>query len=152
MNIVLFGLSLVSFSQGFKMRLLGNGFHTLKNIWFPSPTDVGSHNLPHFGVQHPRRHSFPSATNVGSHNPPPFRVQRPRWQSFPSPTNVGSHNSPALRTRVKGSHWHSFPYSINVGSHNPPPSGPCVLAGTPPGVHPPSRLSVLVGTPPCVWL
>ena len=34
----------LSFPARFKMRLLGRGFHTLiKNVSFPSPTDVGSH-------------------------------------------------------------------------------------------------------------
>ena len=32
---------------GFKTYLLGRGFHILiRNAWFLSPTDVGSHNLP----------------------------------------------------------------------------------------------------------
>ena len=32
-------------SQGFKARMLGRGFHTLiRNVSFPSPTDVESHN------------------------------------------------------------------------------------------------------------
>ena len=35
-------------SHGFITRLLGRGFHTLKkNVSFPSPTDVGSHNKLH---------------------------------------------------------------------------------------------------------
>ena len=52
----------------FKTRLLGRGFHTLiKNVLFPSSTDVGSHN------------------------PPPFEAQRPRWHLFPSPIDVRSH-------------------------------------------------------------
>ena len=33
--------------HGFKTCLLGRGFHTLiRNISFPSPTNVGSHNPP----------------------------------------------------------------------------------------------------------
>ena len=53
-------------TQGFKMRLLGEGFHTLIN-----------------GVL------FSSLTNVRHHNPPPFETQRPLWHSFLSPINVG---------------------------------------------------------------
>ena len=37
-----------------KTFLLGRGFHTfIKNVWFYSPTDVGSHNPPSFVVQRP---------------------------------------------------------------------------------------------------
>ena len=36
--------------HGFKMRLRGRDFHPLiRNVLFPSPTDVGSHNLPSWG-------------------------------------------------------------------------------------------------------
>ena len=36
--------------HGFKTCLLGRGFHTLiRNVSFPSPTDLGSHNLPSLG-------------------------------------------------------------------------------------------------------
>ena len=43
--IVLFGLSLSGFPQGFKTRLLGEGFHTLINGGlFSSPTNVGYHS------------------------------------------------------------------------------------------------------------
>ena len=38
--------------HGFKTRLLGRGFHTLiRYVSFPSPTDVGSHNLPPLWAQ-----------------------------------------------------------------------------------------------------
>ena len=55
-DIVLFEFSLSDFpSRFFKTRLLGRGFHTLiNNASFSSPTDVGSHNPPPFGAQHPR--------------------------------------------------------------------------------------------------
>ena len=36
----------------FKTCLLGRGFHTLiKNVLFPSPTDMGSHNPPFLARQ-----------------------------------------------------------------------------------------------------
>jgi len=39
-----------AFSQGFKTRLLGEGFHTLiKDDLVSSPTNVGHHNPPHSG-------------------------------------------------------------------------------------------------------
>ena len=42
----------------FEMRLLGRGFHTLiRNASFPSPTDLGSHNLPPLGAQCFRWHT-----------------------------------------------------------------------------------------------
>ena len=45
-SIIFFGLSLPDFPQGFKTRLLGRGFHTLvRNAFFPTPTDVGTHSL-----------------------------------------------------------------------------------------------------------
>ena len=45
-DIVRFG-SLCSQPHDFKTRLLGRGFHTLiRNVPFPSPTDVGFHNPP----------------------------------------------------------------------------------------------------------
>ena len=62
--------------------------------------------------------SFPSPTDVGSHNPSPFRAQHPRWHS----SLLQSMWDPPIH----------------------PPSGPSVLAGTPPHVHPPSGLSLLV--------
>ena len=61
-DIVLFGLSLSGFPstlgspfraspQGFKTRLLGEGFHTLINgDLFSSPTNVGHHNPPPSGL------------------------------------------------------------------------------------------------------
>ena len=40
-----------AFPHGFKTRLLGRGFHTLiRNVSFPSPTEVGSHNGAMFSV------------------------------------------------------------------------------------------------------
>ena len=46
-DIVLFGLSLLSFPPDFKTHPLGRGFHTfIRNVSFPSLTDVGSHNPP----------------------------------------------------------------------------------------------------------
>ena len=45
-NIVLFGLPFRASPQGFKTRLLGEGFNTLINgILFSSPTNVGHHNF-----------------------------------------------------------------------------------------------------------
>ena len=62
----------------FKIRMLGRGFHTLvKNVLFPSPTNVGSHNPSPFGIQPPCWHISP--TDVGSHNSSPFGVQPPCW-------------------------------------------------------------------------
>ena len=63
-----------------------------------------------------------------------------------------------FKTRMLGRGFHilikndSFSSPIYVRSHNPHYSGPNVLVGTLPGVHPPSRLTVLAGTPPGVWL
>ena len=37
---------------------------------------------------------FSSPTNVGHHNPPPFGVQRPRWHSFLPPIDVGPPPNP----------------------------------------------------------
>ena len=99
--------------QGFKTRLVGEGFQTLiKGNLFSSPTNVklreGFHTLIKGDL-------FSSPTNVGGHNPPPFGAQRPRW--------------------------HSFLYPIDVG--RPPkstPLGPSVLIGPPPRVYPPSPL------------
>ena len=60
--------------QGFKTRLLGDGFHTLINCGlFSSPTNVGHHNPPPFGAQRPRWHSFLPPIDVGPPpNPPPL--------------------------------------------------------------------------------
>ena len=50
-DIVLFGLSLSGFPQGFKTRLLGEGFHTLINgVLFSSPTNMGHHRREVHGV------------------------------------------------------------------------------------------------------
>ena len=58
--------------------LLGRDLRTVtKNVSFPSPTDVRSHNSLPFKTQRSRCHSFPSPIDVGSHNPPLFKVQRP---------------------------------------------------------------------------
>ena len=44
--------------HSFKTRLLGRGFHTLiRNVSFPSPTDVGSHNPSPLEAQRPRNTS-----------------------------------------------------------------------------------------------
>ena len=41
-----------------KTRLLGRGFHTLiRNVLFPSPTNMGSLNPPLLGAQHLRWHT-----------------------------------------------------------------------------------------------
>ena len=46
-DIVLLDFFFQASSQGFKMHLIGRGFHTLiKNAAFSSPTDVRSHNPP----------------------------------------------------------------------------------------------------------
>ena len=111
-DIVLFGLS----PRGFKTRLLRRGFHTLiRNVSFPSPT------------------------NVGYHNPPPLRAQRPSWQiaqclalipfiiaqAHPlSSLGFPFRASPQdFKTHLLGRGFHtsirnvSFPPPINVGSH-----------------------------------
>ena len=69
--------------QGFKMRLLGEGFHTLINGGlFSSPTHVGHHNPPPFGAQRHRWHSFLPPIDVGPpSNPPPFEAQCPYWHT-----------------------------------------------------------------------
>ena len=53
------------------------GFHTLvKNVSFPSPIDVGSHNPPPRGFHTLIKNvPFSSPTNVGFHNPP---LSKPR--------------------------------------------------------------------------
>ena len=46
-DIVLLDFSFQASPHGFKMHLIGRGFHTLiKNAAFSSPTDVRSHNPP----------------------------------------------------------------------------------------------------------
>ena len=57
-NIILFGFfSFQASSQGFKTRQLGRDFHIfIKNVSLPSPTNVGSHNPPPLGAQHPHWH------------------------------------------------------------------------------------------------
>ena len=51
--------------QGFKMRLLRRGFHTLiKNASFPSLTNVGSHNPPSLGGQRPRCRSVTGSDTI----------------------------------------------------------------------------------------
>jgi len=56
----------------FKTRLLERGFHSLiKNNSFSSPTDVGSHNPPHFGAQCLCWHTASCL--------PPFGSQPPHW-------------------------------------------------------------------------
>ena len=53
-DIVLSDFSFRASPQGFKTRLLGRRFHTLiKNVSFPFPTNVGSHNPPLFEAQRP---------------------------------------------------------------------------------------------------
>ena len=78
----------------FKTRLMGKGFHTLiKNASFSSPTDVGSHNPPSFGDQHPRWHSFPSPIDVGPpiHSPlGPTSLLAHRLMSTPLRGSVSS--------------------------------------------------------------
>ena len=57
-DIVSVSLFIAKKPQGFKMCLLGRVFHTLiKNVLFPSPTDVGSHNPPPLVAQGPRWHT-----------------------------------------------------------------------------------------------
>ena len=111
--------------------MLGRGFHTLiKNVSFPSPTDVGSHIIIHplqgpvsslalillsnrceisqstpCRAQHPSWHSFLSPINVRSHNSTPFGTQHPNWHSFLSPIDVKSHNPTPFGTQHP--HWHT---------------------------------------------
>ena len=70
------------------MRLLGKVFHTLINGGlFSSPTNVGHHNPPPFGVQRPRWHFFLPSIDVGPPpNPPhlgPTSLLAPRLVSTP---------------------------------------------------------------------
>ena len=60
----------------FKTYQLGRGFHTLvRNVSFPSPTDVGSHNPSHLVARGFHTNvSFPSRTDVRFHNPSPLGV------------------------------------------------------------------------------
>ena len=95
-----------------------------------------------------------------SHNPPPFGAQNPRWHSFPSPIDVGlpnphpflgsasllAHRLVSTPFEAQPPRWHSFPSPIDVGPPNPPLSGPSILVGTPPCVHPPSGLNLLADT------
>ena len=69
--------------QGFKTRLLGEGFHTLINGGlFSSSTNVGYHNPPPLGAQRPRWHSFLPPIDVGPPpNPPPLGAQHPYWHT-----------------------------------------------------------------------
>ena len=71
--IVLFRLFFLSFPSKFcfKTRLLRRSLHTLiKNVLFPYPIDVGSHNPPPFRTQSSLAYR-PVST--------PFRTQRPCW-------------------------------------------------------------------------
>ena len=69
-DIVLFELSLSDFSQGFKTRLLREGFHTLtKGVLFSSNQCGTSQSIP-FGAERPRWHSFLSPIDV-RHPPNP---------------------------------------------------------------------------------
>ena len=67
--------------QGFKSRLLGEGFHALiKGGLFSSPTNVGYYNPPPFGAQRPRSLALLPLIDVGlPPNSPPFGAQRPYW-------------------------------------------------------------------------
>ena len=56
----------------FKTRLLGRGNHTLiRNVSFPSPTDVGSHNPPPWGSASLLIHHPVSGSNIICNNQNP---------------------------------------------------------------------------------
>ena len=92
--------------QDFKMRLLGEGFHILINgVLFSSPTNVGYHNPPPFGL------------SVLANTLSFFQLTWDRHQIHPP---LGSASSLAL-----------FLLPIHVGlPSNPPPFGLSILAGT----------------------
>ena len=103
-DIVVFGLFLMSSSQSFKTCMLGRGFHTLiRNVSFPSPTDVGSHNPPPLGA------------SVFAGTSPIFGFS---LSGFPS----------RFKTCLLERGFHALVRNVlfrsHVGSHNPPPWGP----------------------------
>ena len=53
------------------MSARGRFPHLMKGVLFCSPTNVGHHNPPPFGAQHPRQNSFLSPIDVGSLPNPP---------------------------------------------------------------------------------
>ena len=66
----------------FKTWLLGRGFHTLvRNASFPSPTDLGSHNLPPLGAQCFRWHTARYLTLISFVTAPKSTATRycPLW-------------------------------------------------------------------------
>ena len=104
--------------QGFKTCLLGRGFHTLiRNVLFPSLTDVGSHNPPIEG-QHPRWHTARCPALL------PFVTTKPTATKYCPLWAFPLRDSPqGFKTRRLGRGFHTlirnvlFPSPIDVGSH-----------------------------------
>ena len=72
-DIVRFGPLRIAISLTIlKMRLLGRSFHTvIKNVLFPSPTNVGSHNPPSLGPAFSLAHCSESGSNTICNRPSP---------------------------------------------------------------------------------
>ena len=110
----------------FKTRMLGRGFHILiRNVSFPSPIDVGSHNPPPWGPMSLLRHRSVTGSDTIGYSPDPPLVDIVRF----APLRI-TINLTVLKTHLLGRGFHilirnvSFPSPIDVGSHNPPLWGP----------------------------
>ena len=104
-NIVFFGLSLSGFLSKFLKcicYLLGRGFHTLiKNVSFPSLTDVGSYNPPPFGpsILVGTCYSLQSTWDFTTH--PPSRPVSSLWHTARCPPLFGL----SVLTSIPSSVW-----------------------------------------------
>ena len=104
----------------------GRGFHTLtRNVSFPSPTDVRSHNSIPFEAQHPSWHTAQCMTHTIRNSPNPPLVDIVRFGPFHIVVNLTvGRGFQALTRNV------SFPSPIDVRSHNSTSLGASVLAIT----------------------